>query len=84
MHYPTLSSQIIDLDFQSYHQWRETCLQWVERGPLFSMLPRDVAICSTSQLCTEHNLLEVSLSMKNREAKASVVSMAVTENVFTQ
>lgn len=47
---------------------------------LFSMLPRDVALCSTSQLCTEHNLLEVTLSVKNRETKASVISMSLTEN----
>lgn len=34
-------------------------------GTLFRKLPRDVALCSTSQLCTEHSWLEVSLSMKN-------------------
>lgn len=51
-------------------------------GTLFRKLPRDVALCSTSQLCTEHSWLEVSLSMKNRETKASVISMPPTEIFF--
>lgn len=53
----------------------------MERRPSY-----DVALGSISQLCAEHNWVEVwvSLSMKSRETKASVISMPLTEGFFTQ